>query len=231
MKASSTPMDARSIIEDSNLARGTSSARDTFVAKFQISETFMRHVLGYTLPPVLLLLSACNSEPEPAQQTSDELVADAEADQAEALETIASSEELTDAQSFLDNVVAINTLQMGLADIVKRDGEREDVRAFAEMIVADHRRLLTELKEAAAETSPDLVFNTSLSDDQQEALAEMRGARSADDMFLERVREGNREIAASIDEEIATGTYPALIDWANAAKTDVTAHAEALSAL
>lgn len=189
----------------------------------------MRSLLVSSL--AILALSACDSTPEAPEPTADEVVAGSEAQRAEMEQTVASDTELTEAQTFLDGVTAISAQQVGLADIATREAERDDVKAFAELLTDNHRQLLIGLKAAAAETSPDLNVNTSLSDEAETALAEMRGALSPDNNLIEAARSANRELTRQIDGYIAEGSYPALVAWATEAKPMVAANNEALGKL
>ncbi len=187
---------------------------------------------SFLIPSLAVLaLSACDSAPEPAAPTADEIVADSEAQLAEMEQTVASDIELTEAQTFIDGIAAVSAQQVGLADIATREAERDDVKAFAELLTRNHRELLKGLKEATAETSPDLVLNTSLSDEAETALAEMRGALSPDKNLLEASRTANRELTNQIDSYIAEGTYPALVAWATAAKAIVAENSAELAKL
>ncbi|MBV7256543.1 DUF4142 domain-containing protein [Pacificimonas sp. WHA3] len=183
------------------------------------------------IPVSLLMLTACgDGGATDAGPTPDEVVADIEAEMQAAEIAVANSGELTEAQDFIDRVAAAGGLMVGIADIASRDAKRDDVKAYVESSIADHRLMLASLKAAMQETSPDLTMNTK-GDAFEQAMAEMRGALNADDMYLKKTRAARREFVAAIDDYLETGTYPALVSWAKDVKITTEAHGDQLAKL
>lgn len=182
--------------------------------------------------PLLTLLAACASEPEaPAEPTAEEQVAAYEAEETEREAEIASNEALSQAQAFLDELAQAGAIQVGMAQIAAENASRENVQAFADTAIDFHQEMLTGLRDLA-ETNDALDVSTVLSDEQRRNFAQLRGALSVDDMFIEQQRRTHREMIRRIDEFLSSESTPVpLADWAREAKPVVEDHARELAEL
>ena len=176
-----------------------------------------------------LTAAACGeAEPVAEAPTADEQVAEAEENLATAEAVVEASPDLAKAQAFIENFATSSALQIGLADIAGRDAEREAVQDFARRTSTLYKDLAAGLKAAADETSEDLSFNTSLDEEQEEDLAEMRGALSADDMFLDRTRQLHERLQSAVSAYAGTAADSPIKRWADEAQAQIAAHRDEL---
>ena len=189
----------------------------------------MRHLIPLSM---IAALAACSNEPAAVVEPSPEQqIAEAEAAEEVREQTVAASETLSGAQSFIDEVVKAGAIQIGLAQIAAEQAGREDVQAFAEQSIDLHRTMLADLSTAAETAAEDLDVNTTLTEEEKRTFAQLRGARSIDDMYLERTRSAYRGLAGDLDTYAESGEVEELRSWAEAAATRLSEHRDDLTAI
>ena len=177
------------------------------------------------------VLAACSPADEPPPEpTADEEVAAAEDAEEAREQAVASSEVLTETQAFLDDLAQQGAIQVGMAKIAMDQAEREEVKAFARQAVDVHQDMLTGLRDLA-EQNENFQVSTVLSDEQERNFAQLRGARSVDDMYLERTRAAYDEIEAALANYADTGDFAALRQWSKQALARFEKHSEDLTTL
>lgn len=189
------------------------------------------------IQPILTLsfvaaLAACSGEPElTAEEQADAEMAQAEAEIEEVEEsaaerelTVASSETLSAAQEFIDTIAQQGSIHVGMAKIAAEQASREGVKTFADNAIAVNQELLEGLKETAEDTAEDLRVETVLSEEQERNFAQLRGAISIDDMYLERTRASYDEVAGALANYAEEGEISALARWAEQASAKFDAH-------
>lgn len=183
------------------------------------------------LAALLLGTAACSEQAAPPPEPSaEETIAKAEQQAERREETVQNSEGLSDAQEFIDEIAVDGTVEIGMAKIAAEQASRDEVKAFAEQAITFNQSLLQDLS-AAAGAAGALQVNTVLSDEVERNFAQLRGARSIDDMYLERTRERYEDMAEDLSEYAAEGEVAALKDWAAKAVPMLQDHRDELAAL
>ena len=188
--------------------------------------------MRYILIGSLAALAACgDAEEAPPEPTADEEIAEVVEAEEEREEVVAASETLSSAQEFIDSVAQAGAIHVGMAKIAMDEAEREDVQVFAENAIDVNQQLLTGLRDVAEGATESLQVETVLSDEQERNFAQLRGARSISDMYLERTRSSYDEVAGQLANYAAEGEIAALREWAAEASTMFDAHLDDLRAL
>ena len=143
-------------------------------------------------------------------------------------EVVNSSEELKRAQELLDKLGQDGAIQVGMAKIAAEDAKRDNVKAFAAEAIEFNQQMLSGLRDLT-DQADDLELQTMLSDEQQRNFAQLRGALSVDDMFLERTRARYKEMESALSDYAENGELPALKTWATDAKARLDAHRDELA--
>ena len=143
-------------------------------------------------------------------------------------EVVNSSEELKRAQDLLDKIGQDGAIQVGMAKIAAEDAKRDNVKAFAAEAIEFNQQMLSGLRDLT-DQADDLELQTVLSDEQQRNFAQLRGALSVDDMFLERTRARYKEMESALEDYAENGELPALKTWATDAKARLDAHRDELA--
>lgn len=181
-------------------------------------------VCGIILGTVFMLcsLNACKEKPnqEDSQEDSQEVAEDqneAVFDEAEAAED--------DAQYLVD-VTAINLMEIKIGELAQLKGVNDEVKKFGKMMVEEHNKSATAVKELAA--SKNVSLPTKITEDGQEEfdkLYEKTGA-DFDKKFAEIMVNGHQKAINLLRKASEDANSPEIRSWATNQIPILTTHLE-----
>jgi putative membrane protein len=83
-------------------------------------------------------------------------------------------------QAYADKAAAGDMFEIESAQIAQSRSKDEEVKSFAAVLLADHRKSTADLKAAAARAQPAIVINPAMDSEQQSNLEALRAAPEAD---------------------------------------------------
>jgi putative membrane protein len=187
------------------------------------------NVRTFPVSGILLVLAACGSGGDSADNTADTNVA-VEADTA----MPASNAAAPDASSplapadYAAAASASDMFEIESSRLAADKGQNPDVKALARMLIADHQKSTTDLKAAASQAQPPIDVSPALDAEQQANIQTLRGLNGADfdRVFLQQQVAAHQKALDLVQGYSANGDVPSLKKHASAVTSPVKQHLE-----
>jgi putative membrane protein len=172
---------------------------------------------------MLLALAACDRGADDRAATDANIALGNDTANTDAAE---SAGEAVAPQAFVDNAAASDLYEIQAGTLAAEKARNADVKAFAQMLVADHTRSSTELKTAAAQSDPAVTPPTTLPADKQAKIDALKAATGADfdRLFLTQQVEAHSAALDLLRGYASGGTSEPLKAFAGKAAPIVEAH-------
>ena len=171
---------------------------------FNISRT----IIGTGL--LLLAMNSCKNEPK-------------HGDSKEVAENSNGKENDKDA-NFIDDAASIHLSEMEIGKLELMNGSNEDVKKFAETLLADHKKSLNELKMLADENTTAIPTKPKAEElKEYDSLNKVTGA-DFDKKFIEMMTEGQDKAIDKMTEISKNATDDDIKDWASDQIATLTSH-------
>lgn len=167
-----------------------------------------RTILGAGI--LLLAMNSCKNEPK-------------QGDSKEVVENNNGKKNNKDA-AFLDDAASIHLSEIEIGKLELMNGSSEDVKKFAETLLADHKKSLNELKILANEKT--ITIPTSVNeevDKEYDSLNEVTGA-DFDKKFIDMMTEGHDKAVNKMTEISQNATDDDIKEWASDQIATLTSH-------
>jgi putative membrane protein len=161
-----------------------------------------RAIIGTGL--LLLAMNSCKNEPK----------------QGETKEVAKNSKDAT----FLDDAASIHLSEIEIGKLELMNGSSEDVKKFAETLLADHKKSLNELKMLAKDNTTEIP--TKANDEgrkEYDSLNKVTGA-DFDKKFIDMMTEGHDKAIDKMTEISKNATDDDIKDWASDQIVTLTSH-------
>lgn len=115
-------------------------------------------------------------------------------------------------QEFADKAAKSDAFEIAAARLAATHAASAEVKSFARMMIEAHTGSTTKVKAAAASASPVIVPNATLTRDQEDALAKLRGLNGADfdKAYVNGQVDAHEEALDLMKKYAADGTVPSL---------------------
>jgi putative membrane protein len=146
----------------------------------------MRNLNALATPLALaLLLSSCGQKTADTASSAENSMSNAASDTGDALSNAASDvkEAVTPTptgQEFADKAAKSDAFEIASAKVAKEKASSAELKKFAAMMIEDHTASTGKVKTAAAAASPSIKPDPTLTDDQNEKLADLGKVSGAD---------------------------------------------------
>ena len=121
------------------------------------------------------------------------------------------------AQDFANSVAAGDELEIEVSKLALSNAQSAAVKAFAQAMVTAHTQSSAELRKAGASTAPSVTPDTTLTPEQQQILAQLRGktGRVFDQQYVFVQRDAHQRTLGALKTYAAQGDQPPLNAFAN----------------
>jgi len=132
-----------------------------------------------------LALSACGPKAKETTTSAEDTASNAAADTGNAISNAADDvkEAVTSTptgQEFADKAAKSDAFEIASAKLAKDKASSADLKSFAAMMITDHTASTAKVKEAAGKASPAITPDPTLTDDQNNKLADLGKLSGAD---------------------------------------------------
>jgi len=132
-----------------------------------------------------LVLSACGPKTKEATTSAEDTTSNAAADAGNAIANAADDvkEAVTPTptgQEFVDKAAKSDAFEIASAKLAKEKAASADIKSFAAMMIGDHTASTAKVKKAAGEATPAIKPDATLTEDQNEKLADLGKLSGAD---------------------------------------------------
>lgn len=137
------------------------------------------------------------------------------------------------AADFANTAAASGMFEIQSSQIALDKTRDPDVKAFAQMLIADHTKAGAELKTAVAKASPPITLNPTMTDQQTSNLRSLKEADPADfdQLYLSQQIPAHEMAISMVQGYAASGDVPALKDWATKTLPVLRTHLDKAKAL
>lgn len=169
---------------------------------FNLSKT----ILGAGL--LLLAMNSCKNEPK--LEDSKEVAGNSNSIQPDA--------------AFIDQAASIHLSEMEIGKLELMNGSSEDVKKFAETILADHKKSLSDLKMLASEKT--ITIPTKVNEEGRKEYDSLNKVAAADfdKKFIEVMTEGHDKAVDKMTEISKNATDDDIKEWASDQIATLTSH-------
>jgi putative membrane protein len=137
------------------------------------------------------------------------------------------------AQPFLDKIAATDMLEIEASKAAQTKSKNAEVKALAAMLVKDHTKTTTELKDWASK-NPGFTLPTAAPADVQASIDNIKNAAADDgfdDKYLDTVIDAHEDAIELVGKYAANGDNDSLKQWAAATLPTLKAHFDQAQAL
>ena len=137
------------------------------------------------------------------------------------------------AGDFASTIAGSDMFELETGKLAQTMATNAELKSFGGMLVTDHTKSSTELKAAAASSSPPVALPTALPGELQGKLDALKAAKGAafDKLFLEQQREGHQKALETLQSYASTGDAPSLKAFAGKAAPVVKVHLDRLNGM
>lgn len=191
----------------------------------------MRLILTTTAAVLAISVAACDNRADKADANLTGNEAAATNDMAAA--NAAASEDApipTSSPEFVAAIAATDMFEIESGRLAAAKATTPELKAFGEMLVTDHQKSSTLLRNAAANAGPAISVPSSLSPDQQAKLDSLKAASGADfdRMFIDQQMKAHSRALSTLNAYTQVGDRPALKTFAMNAQGTVQGHLDQL---
>lgn len=186
----------------------------------------MSREIYLALGSALLLLSACDGN-----TATDEVATANEADNT--ANELAGNEVTTApaAADFAAAVAASDLYEIQSGEMAADKAASDEVKSFAQMLVADHKKSTIDLKSAVANASPPIAVEPVLDQEKLTMIEELKKAPAGqfDQAFIDQQKQAHQKALALLRQYESGGDNQALRDFAGKAAGVVQGHLDRLN--
>jgi putative membrane protein len=179
----------------------------------------------------VLALAACSSEAQRgAEQVADNTENAVENTTSAAGNTIANvSQDLTptpSGQEFVNTAAKSDAFEIAAAKLAATNAQSAEVKSFATMMIEAHTASTAKFKKAASDAQPAITPDPTLTADQNEDLAELKGLKGADfdKEYIDGQVDAHKDALALLRKYADDGTVPPLKTAASEVAPTVETH-------
>ena len=139
----------------------------------------------------------------------------------------------TTAGDFVTAVGASDLYEIEAGRIAAQKANSEELKSFADMLVADHQKSTADLKTAAGQSSPPVTVSPALDAEKQGLLDALKNAGAADfdRTFVDQQKQAHQKALDLLRRYQSSGDSQSLKDFAGKASAVVQAHLDRLNGL
>ena len=190
----------------------------------------MRLMLTTTAVALAISVAACNRADDSAANMAESNDAAAN-DLAAANDVGAAAAPIpTSSPEFVAAIAASDLFEIESGKLAAAKATTPELKAFGEMLVSDHQKASTLLRNAAANASPAISVPSSLSPEHQAMLDSLKGATGAefDTMFVDQQMKAHSRALSTLNAYTQVGDRPALKTFAMNAQGVIQGHLDQL---
>jgi putative membrane protein len=118
-------------------------------------------------------------------------------------------------RQFLMQNTQTNLAEISLGEVAQQQATRAEVRDYAEMLVADHQRVLEQVRTLAERVGMDLPDSPNEMQLRHAEEVKSHSAEGFDEAYLNVQVEGHMKSVSNTETEISSGSSPEVIELAN----------------